>query len=683
MAWFARVASGPEPLIRALGEHKLLEPGVLGYAVMDTEEDMKKFLLQILPGLDPIDLIHYEDKLKDLIQASRDWSKRRRATVTGESLPEAVAKGELRRRQAVAELREGQFRERAIAMSSLPVGKKALGPSGASWPAGTRRQAADCPSHSARGSAEESERRRWLEKAVEIIAEAGLPVARGSLGAAGTDLVLHAVGQGRRYRTIRKRVTDWARVRRFLQMQHGTVWPTNFAQFLGYLNAQVDGGATRSPVVGALAALTFLEKTGGVEMKDAIHAHPSTKAVFQELCVVASKGNTRAVKKAPQYLALVLEGLERVVVLSHHKMFVRMAAWWKLFQFWGCLRFDDHRGLVPSRMSLGTKGLQAVLTRTKTTGAGKSLEELRVVVSSDAYFSQKSWLQIGFQLWKETDPNRDFFLGIPTADLQGMRTIEAKYTDGLAIGRAVLLSIAVEGSREPLLVEDAARFWSEHSARSTLPSLATLCGSFPPEWLDLLGRWGARRSEVYVRTQLQRTVMIQNAVASRFRNNTFDPDLFGESDLLENLCRHLRSAGVSGDLIEAQVQRLSKFGRTVSAANLALADTSAELEPLDMAPAASGNKDSRLVEAEEVDVGLGIFVVSVRGQRRMLHFTGSCYRIPGKDYLKFEVFGDELPPSSFFSTRCKACFPPGEDAAETASASSTSSSTSAASSEAL
>ena len=70
--------------------------------------------------------------------------------------------------------------------------------------------------------------------------------------------------------------------------------------------------------------------------------------------------------------------------------------------------------------------------------------------------------------------------------------------------------------------------------------------------------------------------------------------------------------------------------------------------------------------AEEIAIGnafdvkknLGVYVVSLGGKqrrRRCLHRVGSCYRVPGKDYLRFDVLSMEVPAVTEFDVMCKDC----------------------------
>ena len=84
------------------------------------------------------------------------------------------------------------------------------------------------------------------------------------------------------------------------------------------------------------------------------------------------------------------------------------------------LRFVDHRGLVPSRIRLLRSGLRGTLVWTKTSGVGKSREELEVVIDHSAFLFMPAWLQTGWALWERMGTGRDYFMGLPTPDLMGI-----------------------------------------------------------------------------------------------------------------------------------------------------------------------------------------------------------------------------------------------------------------------
>ena len=78
-------------------------------------------------------------------------------------------------------------------------------------------------------------------------------------------------------------------------------------------------------------------------------------------------------------------------------------------RIWGTLRFDDHRGLIPSTLRLVGGSLRGTLARTKTTGAGKKREELYLHVDNECFLLHGDWLPVGLALWQSIGVARDYF----------------------------------------------------------------------------------------------------------------------------------------------------------------------------------------------------------------------------------------------------------------------------------
>ena len=89
-------------------------------------------------------------------------------------------------------------------------------------------------------------------------------------------------------------------------------------------------------------------------------------------------------------------------------------------------------------MTLRGGSLDAVLTRTKTSGKDKKMEALPLHVLSEAYLDKKNWLAVGFGLWEKAKSDRDIVLVLPDATRQGTLNIEATYVDSMAMNRALL-----------------------------------------------------------------------------------------------------------------------------------------------------------------------------------------------------------------------------------------------------
>ncbi|MCP4378433.1 MAG: hypothetical protein GY794_19945, partial [bacterium] len=127
-------------------------------------------------------------------------------------------------------------------------------------------------------------------------------------------------------------------------------------------------------------------------------------------------------------------------------------AWFKLVKLWATLRFDDHRGLLPGSMSLLADGLHGQLVRTKTCGAGEVWEMLHLYVSRNAALLDQQWLPVGWELWRGAPQLRSIFVGPPSEDLREVRPVEAKYSDGLAMGRA-LRALVTDEDGEGLMAQ--------------------------------------------------------------------------------------------------------------------------------------------------------------------------------------------------------------------------------------
>ena len=184
--------------------------------------------------------------------------------------------------------------------------------------------------------------------------------------------------------------------------------------------------------------MQFIETAGGVAKEAQTSQHALVSSAISEFQLQVGQGATRPTKKAPQVPLSFLVLFESTVTDRAAPKFVRLYSWLRLVRVWAALRFDDHRGIIPRRMVLTASGLRGTLVRTKTSGAGKRREELLRSVSCGAHFLHPSWLEVGFKLCEAHVSDRDYLLGIPTRDLEGMREIEAKYADGAAMSRALL-----------------------------------------------------------------------------------------------------------------------------------------------------------------------------------------------------------------------------------------------------
>ena len=81
-------------------------------------------------------------------------------------------------------------------------------------------------------------------------------------------------------------------------------------------------------------------------------------------------------------------------------------------------------------------------------------------------------------------------------------------------------------------------------------------------------------------------------------------------------------------------------------------DTTVRASARPMSTAGSG----RLPEEATGYVGS----ISAKTKVRRLHFLGACHRVPGLDYLDFELLGSEVPDCSLYDAYCAQCWAAGK-----------------------
>ncbi len=670
--------------------------GIVG----DSVEEAEQLALDVTDG----SVVGAGPALLKLGQLARPLATSARNRLARTSTPLAVVHASVWLRGAKRAFEATRFEEAAAAVAPplRPLAKGAP----ASWPSKLHRSLDLAGDPAGRRRAEDTERTRWATELASLVKEAVLPLAAlAAQGERGEAALLRAA-QGRRASTIRRRVRDWWKARRFFLASTGKAFPTNAAQVLDYIEACAEDRAARHAIESFSAALAFLERGGGVPESGALHRHPLVVAAAADVKATSGPGLARPRKKAPRLPLALVAAAERAVLAEELPQFVRMYAWWRLLKVWCALRWDDHRGLVPASLVVGA-GLRGTLSRTKTSGPDKQTELLPIFVGTDAFLEDKAWLQVGWGLWQKVHPHRDFFVGVPCDDLQGMRPIEARYADGLGMGRALLARL-VSASGERLLLPGVERFWTEHSDRATLPSLATTLSSFPSDWIDTLGRWSAKVSSGYVRNLRHKVETVQHAVARAYRGCENPASRFGEGDVWEALELWMTANGYTDDEVSTQIGLLAPK-RVPSAADFdplcimdemeagpAMADGTLSEGP--RSPTELASDVERENEAAELEEGLaemldaplsgmvvaapgapsppiGAFVVATRTRSkfRTLHRVGSCYRRPGLDFLEFSVH-EELPSATAFDAACRACFRHGAPIAEQEEASTGSSS---------
>jgi len=477
-------------------------------------------------------------------------------------------------------------------------------------------------------------------------------------------------------------------------------FPRTVAHLLEYLQARADEPCGLSALQGVAAGYSFMESCCGYPAGQRLVDQPLYEAFLKELMAGFQGPCAAAPRQAPRFpLALIL-ALEREVVDEDVATCYRLFAWWHLLAVWASLRFDDHRGLAPSAVHLTPRGLEAVLSRTKTTGPGKRVTALPLIVGYGAYLRQPQWLAVGWRLWQAAAPYvRDYLLVKPSADLQSTHPVELSYEQASRMSRAVLAGLPREDDVLPALAEPVVGLFTQHSARCWLPSMAALAEVSEAD-LSYLGRWSPTVSKGYVRTATEVVTRVQETVSARVRQELagVSGDIIGEQSAYLDLRRELLRRGHAEPMINDQFDAMFAW-------TLQLADSFVEsvpgpsgrvteqLEPVaaeeppcvkdvrpdevagvgDEAPptpplreeASAAGLPPLPVEATPGPPASGYVVSLSRSDWRKLHRIGGCTRHPGVHYLRFELLGDARPAPEDYDDYCRQCWRTGSPEEDT------------------
>ena len=108
----------------------------------------------------------------------------------------------------------------------------------------------------------------------------------------------------------------------------------------------------------------------GVPVSDQIPQHALVKSTHDELLAPMASGETRATRKARQVPFYFIIAFEKFVVDDGLPLYWLRCSWCRRVRVWACLRFADHRGLLPSSLRMVGGSLGGTLVRSKTTGTG-------------------------------------------------------------------------------------------------------------------------------------------------------------------------------------------------------------------------------------------------------------------------------------------------------------------------
>ncbi len=512
---------------------------------------------------------------------------------------------------------------------------------------------------SGRHKAEEAQRKKWLRQFTDALRSVSAPSVRLAERSKHAEDMLELQIGPKRAGTLRMRVRTWSKYREWLQLSYGLNHPTDPHHFLDYLLDRRAEPCTRGVLAGVVDTLKFVEKAMGLPLEGRIteneYVRQSVSGILQSTCNKLAEVS-RGPAKAPLVWCLI--GLERAVVDPHRVPFDRMLAWWILTSSWAVLRFDDHRGIVSGGVTTDGLGLNVVMMRTKTTGHDKAVQSKPGFVSWSAWIAEPNWLQVGWDLWCSQAPwERDYLLVVPTAD-GGCRPRELKYAEYTGRMRGIIANLDVPG--HGTAGGSVASYWQPHSWRSFLPSVLEAVGA-PSGSLGWLSAWRPRSGEAYVRTQKEKTRIMQATVARILRAHLGGDDPVGELGNLRGMEAHLVQRGMTAEEAASVCEGMRQFpGASVE--EILWPRVREEVAEAAPTPEPGGIEEPGPEVAPEEDVVVPRwsdgYVISISNGRRVrrLHRLGLCYRQPGVHYFRYEEHGTTLPNPDQYNDYCKDCW---------------------------
>ena len=281
----------------------------------------------------------------------------------------------------------------------------------------------------ARRDAEEAERLRWVTLLGDLLRSTQTPMGQILSTKPGN---IQLLGGGKRASTLRSRVRGVQKFLSWLAIHQEKVFPDSVSQLLEFLQVRLSEPCNRGSLKGSHRALVFLEDTAGVPAVERLTNTQLYNVSYKEL--LASASPAQHAKQAPRVPVAILSALEGLVVDTQAAIYLRTSAWWLLLQNWATLRFSDHRGIEPKTVTVQARSWRALLTRSKTIGADRSIVSRPLVVDPCCFICHSDWLTVGCGLLQQhAGYERDYLLPAPTSNLLGFRKQVLRYDTAFAL----------------------------------------------------------------------------------------------------------------------------------------------------------------------------------------------------------------------------------------------------------
>ena len=404
---------------------------------------------------------------------------------------------------------------------------------------------------------EEAMKQKWVLRLAAYLVAAGLPsISRIQAMDDSAAAWVRAFGS-RRGSTLKNRALAWEPFFRWLEQAEGRTWPSGANSVLQYLQERFNGGTLRKTTPSAfLASLYLLEQVGQVATEHRLSTDALVDAAVKSWSSELEAG-AKPVRKAPQFTVAILLALEMTLARATVESGLRYACFMVLIMIWSALRCDDLQNIDSASVTLSQLGLKFNILRAKTSGPGKKQGTLQGFVLRGVSLSGYDWLAAGTALLQSDEFKfpRDF-LCVHLDDTWQVASRDFLEPEGVAaLVRAVLRSLHSPKRVDDkwglsktvhLVPENLVTFWSGHSPRHVLPSLAAAVG-VPEERINFLGRWAAARSasSTYVLTSRQVVHQIQAQICRALLEGEPAPGLV-EEELFQQMQQHVASKGGDG-----------------------------------------------------------------------------------------------------------------------------------------
>ena len=461
----------------------------------------------------------------------------------------------------------------------------------------------------------------------------------------------------------------WTTMREWLVSTGQDPWPSTPGPLLDYIHMLADEPCRPTVPQAWLQSVQFLYKLGGFRGDN----NPSTSMIVLKAVdkLTTDLGQfVQPILQAARYPVVVLAALEVYVVKSTAPPFKRIQAGSMLLKSWATLRFDDVQHLKRGSLRRVGNVVQSTLLSSKTSGPGKRIKQLPVVIANKAELLDLGWLSVFLKLVDLHMPDeQDWLLDQCTADFTSSLKKELRYSQSSALSKMVIselrVPVFVDGKWEEgtklAVPPELFDLFTEHSGRCVIPSLC-LWVEEDKSKRDMVGRWRPSGADDYARTFRFVIGNMQCKIADALKAGE-GAGKMAEADIVDRAGRFLRERKLApeetiGEVCTAWDSVLLSFARYLGQHSTA----SPEPVPLASFPAfpivpITSGLDEEIKRGRTRVVRHSKYLVSQSRNKKVsrLHLaSGGCYWANSE--IRDCTLYEDIEPS-LYNARCKFCFP--------------------------